>query len=47
MGKLAIRLHDGDPGLFSTIREQIDMLQKDGLLCKVIPGVTAVLGAAC
>ncbi len=46
MGKLAIRLHDGDPGLFSTIREQIDMLQKDGLLCKVVPGVTAVLGAA-
>ncbi len=24
--KLAIRFHDGDPGLFSTIREQIDKL---------------------
>ena len=25
-GKLAIRFHDGDPALFSTIREQIDKL---------------------
>ena len=39
-GKLAIRFHDGDPGLFSTIREQIDKLEKDGVRCKVIPGIT-------
>jgi precorrin-4/cobalt-precorrin-4 C11-methyltransferase len=45
-GKLAIRFHDGDPGLFSTIREQIDKLEKDGLRCSVVPGVTAILGAA-
>ncbi|MGB9167492.1 MAG: precorrin-4 C(11)-methyltransferase [Nitrososphaeraceae archaeon] len=45
-GKLAIRFHDGDPGLFSTIREQIDKLEKDGVRCKVIPGITAILGAA-
>ena len=45
-GKLAIRFHDGDPGLFSTIREQIDQLEKDGLQCKVVPGITAILGAA-
>lgn len=45
-GKLAIRFHDGDPGLFSTIREQIDKLEKDGLQCKVVPGITAILGAA-
>ena len=45
-GKVAIRLHDGDPGLFSTIREQIDKLEKDGLQCKVVPGITAILGAA-
>src|SRR5215211_4611602 len=25
-GKLAIRFHDGDPAIFSTIREQIDKL---------------------
>jgi precorrin-4/cobalt-precorrin-4 C11-methyltransferase len=45
-GKLAIRFHDGDPGLFSTIREQIDKLERDGLRCSVVPGVTAILGAA-
>jgi precorrin-4/cobalt-precorrin-4 C11-methyltransferase len=45
-GKLAVRFHDGDPGLFSTIREQIDKLEKDGLQCKVVPGITAILGAA-
>ena len=27
-GKFAIRLHDGDPALFSAIREQIDKLEK-------------------
>jgi precorrin-4/cobalt-precorrin-4 C11-methyltransferase len=45
-GKLAIRFHDGDPALFSTIREQIDKLEADGIKCKVVPGVTAILGAA-
>lgn len=45
-GKLAIRFHDGDPALFSTIREQIDKLDTDGLRCKVVPGITAILGAA-
>lgn len=45
-GKLAIRFHDGDPSLFSAIREQIDKLEQEGVSCKVIPGITAVLGAA-
>ncbi len=45
-GKLAIRFHDGDPSLFSTIREQIDKLEADGIRCVVVPGVTAILGAA-
>lgn len=44
--KLAIRFHDGDPALFSTIREQIDKLESDGIKCVVVPGVTALLGAA-
>jgi len=45
-GKLAIRFHDGDPGIFSTIREQIDKLEKDEIKCEVIPGITSLLGAA-
>ena len=44
--RLAIRFHDGDPALFSTIREQIDKLESDGIRCVVVPGVTAILGAA-
>jgi precorrin-4/cobalt-precorrin-4 C11-methyltransferase len=46
MGKLAMRFHDGDPALFSTIREQIDKLERDGINAKVIPGVTALFAAA-
>lgn len=45
-GKLAIRFHDGDPAIFSTIREQIDRLEKDKIECSVIPGITSLLGAA-
>jgi len=44
--KLAIRFHDGDPSLFSAIREQIDKLEGEGVKCKVVPGITAILGAA-
>ncbi len=44
--KLDIRFHDGDPSLFSAIREQIDKLEQDGIQCKVVPGITAILGAA-
>ncbi|MDQ3837659.1 MAG: precorrin-4 C(11)-methyltransferase, partial [Thermoproteota archaeon] len=44
--KLSIRLHDGDPAIFSTIREQIDKLEEEGLKCKVVPGVTSLLAAA-
>lgn len=45
-GKLAIRFHDGDPSLFSAIREQIDFLENEGITCVMVPGVTAILGAA-
>ncbi len=45
-GMLVIRLHDGDPTIFSTIREQIDKLEELGLRCKVVPGVTSLLAAA-
>jgi precorrin-4/cobalt-precorrin-4 C11-methyltransferase len=45
-GKVVLRFHDGDPALFSTIREQIDKLESEGIKCKVVPGVTALFGAA-
>jgi len=45
-GKFAIRLHDGDPGLFSAIREQIDKLEEEHIECEVVPGISALFAAA-
>ena len=45
-GKFAIRLHDGDPALFSAIREQIDKLEEEDIECEVIPGISALFAAA-
>ena len=45
-GKFAIRLHDGDPALFSTIREQIDKLEQEGIKCEIVPGISALFAAA-
>ena len=44
--KLVIRLHDGDPAVFSTIREQTDNLKKEGIECIVVPGITSFLAAS-
>jgi len=44
--KLVVRLHDGDPSIYGAIKEQIDNLEKKGILSKVIPGVTAFLASA-
>jgi precorrin-4/cobalt-precorrin-4 C11-methyltransferase len=46
LGELVLRLHDGDPSIYGAIKEQIDKLQAEGITCKVIPGVTSLLGAA-
>jgi|Deesub1362A_J573_1020465.scaffolds.fasta_scaffold01086_7 precorrin-4/cobalt-precorrin-4 C11-methyltransferase len=40
-GKRVVRLQSGDPGLFSAMQEQVDALQREGIPCRVIPGVTA------
>jgi precorrin-4/cobalt-precorrin-4 C11-methyltransferase len=45
-GQLVMRLHDGDPNIYGATKEQIDKLQADGITCKMIPGVTSLLGAA-
>ncbi|MFQ5940512.1 MAG: precorrin-4 C(11)-methyltransferase [Nitrososphaerales archaeon] len=45
-GKFPIRLHDGDPSLFSAIREQIDKLEEEDIECEVIPGISALFAAA-
>lgn len=45
-GKFAIRLHDGDPALFSAIREQIDKLEAESIECEVVPGISALFASA-
>ncbi len=44
--RLVVRLHDGDPSLFSTIGEQIFLLNKAQIPIEVIPGVSAFQLAA-
>ena len=45
-GKKVVRLHSGDPGLYSAIQEQIAELEREKIPFKVIPGVTAAFAAA-
>jgi precorrin-4/cobalt-precorrin-4 C11-methyltransferase len=44
--KLVIRLHDGDPAIYGAIREQTDNLQKVGIECEIVPGVTSFLASS-
>jgi precorrin-4/cobalt-precorrin-4 C11-methyltransferase len=45
-GLRAVRLHTGDPSLYSAIQEQIVLLQQAQVPFQVIPGVTAGAAAA-
>jgi len=44
--ELVIRLHDGDPAIYGAIREQTDNLQKEGIECEIVPGVTSFLASS-
>lgn len=41
-----IRLHTGDPSIYSTIARQIEFLNTQNISYEVIPGITAAFGAA-
>jgi precorrin-4/cobalt-precorrin-4 C11-methyltransferase len=45
-GGMVARVHTGDPSLFGSVREQTDLLDRDGVPWAVIPGVTAAFAAA-
>lgn len=45
-GLTTVRLHSGDPSLYGAIREQVDALNKMGLACEIVPGVSSFCGAA-
>lgn len=44
-GKVA-RVHTGDPSLYGAMREQMDLLDQEGIAYEVVPGVTAAFAAA-
>ena len=44
--KKFVRLHTGDPTLYSTIAKQIDFLNQQNIQYEVIPGITAAFGAS-
>ncbi len=45
-GKKVVRLHDGDPCLYSTLAEQINGLSKEGIDVEVVPGISAYQATA-
>lgn len=45
-GLTVVRLKSGDPGIFGRLAEEMDAIESAGLLCEVVPGVTAGVAAA-
>ncbi len=45
-GKTVVRLHTGDPSLYGALREQADILEKEGVPYEVVPGVSSAFAAA-
>jgi precorrin-4/cobalt-precorrin-4 C11-methyltransferase len=45
-GGLVARVHTGDPSLYGSVREQAELLDRDGAPWSVVPGVTAAFAAA-
>lgn len=45
-GGLVARVHTGDPSLYGSMREQMALLDRDGIAHAVIPGVTAAFATA-
>jgi len=45
-GKKVARVQSGDPSIYGAIREQIRELEKRGVECEVIPGVSSVFAAS-
>lgn len=45
-GGLVARVHTGDPSLFGSMREQMALLDRDGIAHAVVPGVTAAFATA-
>jgi len=45
-GDMVARVHTGDPSLYGAVKEQMILLDRDGVSYEVIPGVTVAFAAA-
>lgn len=45
-GLKIVRIHSGDPSIYGALAEQIELLDRDHIPWRVIPGVTAAMAAA-
>lgn len=45
-GRPVVHLHTGDPAIYSALREQLALLDRDGIPWQVVPGITAASAAA-
>ena len=45
-GKDVVRLHTGEPSIYGAVREQMDILDENGIEYRSCPGVSACFGAA-
>jgi len=45
-GKTVVRLHSGDPSLYGAIVEQIEELERRGIIVEIVPGVSSLFAAA-
>ncbi len=43
MGRKVVRLVSGDPAIYSALNEQIEELERRGIECEVVPGVSSAL----
>ena len=44
--KMTVRLHTGDASIYGAVREQMDMLEEEGIAYESCPGVSSFCGAA-
>lgn len=45
-GKKVVRLHTGDPSLYGALREQADVLEREGVAYEIVPGVSSAFASA-
>jgi len=45
-GRRVVRLHTGDPSLYGAVQEQIERLERHGVPCRIVPGVSSAFASA-